>query len=120
MVAEVAEAIRGSWPGWPKARYAAWRVALYEAIRQDCRNDCNKKSDGLTDHLTIRGPGIPGLSAATDVAVILRDLARARIAMGIGPYLAAELISAAREQLSGRPGFGGCVEPSFLSRASAG
>ena len=55
-----------------------------------------------------------------DANPVLRDLARARIALGASPYLAAELISAARGQLSGRPGFGALVEPGFLSHAPAG
>jgi hypothetical protein len=54
----------------PVARHAPWRMALYEAILQGRRNEDNKKADRLTDNLTVRGPGIPGLSAVTDVAVI--------------------------------------------------
>jgi hypothetical protein len=54
-----------------------------------------------------------------DANPVLRDLARARIALGTSPYLAAELISAARGQLSGHPGFGVLAEPGFLSHAPA-
>jgi hypothetical protein len=60
----------------PVAHRAPWRVALYEAILQERRNDHNKNADRLTDQLTVRGPGIPGLSAVSDVAVITATRAR--------------------------------------------
>jgi hypothetical protein len=73
----------------PVARHAPWRVALHEAILQDIRNDKNKKADRLAGHLTVRGPGIPGLSAVTDVAVITplrarRDLREKIVDMSSG------------------------------------
>ena len=48
---------------------------------------------------------------------VLRDLARAHIALGTSPYLAAGLIGAAREQLSMHPGFTAGIRPCFLGQA---
>lgn len=60
----------------PVAYRAPWRAALYEAILQDRRHAINQAADRLPARLTVRGPGIPGLSAVTDVAVITPTGAR--------------------------------------------
>ncbi len=60
----------------PVARHAPWRLALYETILQKRRYDHNEDADRLGDSLTVRGLGIPGLSAVTDEAVTTPARAR--------------------------------------------
>jgi hypothetical protein len=63
----------------PVARRAAWRPALYEAILQRQRQELNEGVDRDGFIMTVRGPGIPGLSAATEVAVITQTEERTQI-----------------------------------------
>lgn len=64
---------------WPVSQRAAWRPALYEAMMQARREALNAEDDRYGDMMTIRGPGIPGLSAVTDVSVITQTQARAEV-----------------------------------------
>jgi hypothetical protein len=63
----------------PVAKRTGWRPALYEALLQARRLKFNQSAtmaDRTKPSMKVSGPGIPGLSAATDVAVIIPTEAR--------------------------------------------
>jgi hypothetical protein len=63
----------------PVAKRTGWRPALYEALLQARRLKFNQSAtmhDRTKPSMKVSGPGIPGLSAATDVAVIVPTDAR--------------------------------------------